>query len=212
MHIPQTFSNRRQIPGGGTTIAEYNPCVIICRFSATKIVRHNQETNTPPWNCQVLHIGCICVLPDAPSDRPNPRVLRSNIVTITETTKGIQNAGPNNETSEIYTSKASPPYLQANKPTSEHSHRPTDHRRIFLRYAVLRVLYNSLKGVQTHTHPSERGYTFYRKRRELSHDSGILHLANKVSMIFRTQENGINNATVTQWRTSTTLCPVCIWA
>ena len=47
------------------------------------------------------------------------------------------------------------------------------------------------------THPSERGYTFYRKCRELSHDSGILHLADKVSLKLRTQKNGVKNATVT---------------
>ena len=31
---------------------------------------------------------------------------------------------------------------------------------------------------------------FYRKHRELSHNSGILHLADKVSLTFRTQKNG----------------------
>ena len=58
----------------------------------------------------------------------------------------------------------------------------------------------------------KRDIHFYRKRRELSHDSGILHLADKVSRTFRTQKNGVKNATVTQWRTTTTLCPVHIWA
>ena len=53
---------------------------------------------------------------------------------------------------------------------------------------------------------------FYRKYRELSHDSGILHLADKVSPTFLTQKNGVKNATGTQWRTTTTLCPVHIWA
>ena len=61
-------------------------------------------------------------------------------------------------------------------------------------------------------HPSERGYTFLQKRRELSHDSGILHLAYKVFPEFRTQKNGVENNTVTQWRTSTTLYLVRIWA
>ena len=55
-------------------------------------------------------------------------------------------------------------------------------------------------------------YVFYRKRRELSHNSGILHLADKVSPTFHTQKNGFKNATVTQWRKTTTLCPVHIWA
>ena len=38
---------------------------------------------------------------------------------------------------------------------------------------------------------------FYRKRRELSHNSGILHLADKVSPTFRTQKYGVKNTTVT---------------
>ena len=53
---------------------------------------------------------------------------------------------------------------------------------------------------------------FSRKCRELSHASGILHLADKVSPVFCTQKNGVKKATVTQWRTITTLCPVRIWA
>ena len=129
--------------GGDTTRAEDNPCVIIRRLSATKPVWHNQETKTPPRNFQVRHIGCICVLLDAPLERPEPRFLMSNIITLTATTKGIQNAGPNNETSENYTIKTSPPHLQDDKRTSEHSHRSTGCRRIFLWHTVLRVLKNS---------------------------------------------------------------------
>ena len=51
---------------------------------------------------------------------------------------------------------------------------------------------------------------FYRKCREISHDSEIIHLADKVSPKFRTQKNVVKNSTATQWRTATTLCPVCI--
>ena len=53
---------------------------------------------------------------------------------------------------------------------------------------------------------------FYRKCRKLSHDSGILHLYDKISPIFRTHKNSVKNATVTQWRTTATLCMVLIWA
>ena len=56
------------------------------------------------------------------------------------------------------------------------------------------------------------GIRFYRKRRELSNNSGILHLSDKVSSTLRTQKNAVKNVTVTQWRTTTTLCPVHIWA
>ena len=37
-------------------------------------------------------------------------------------------------------------------------------------------------------------------------------MSDKVSPKFGTQKNGVKNATVTQWRTSTTLCLVRIWA
>ena len=82
--------------GGYPTRADDNPCVIIRRLSAKKPVWNNQETNIPTWNYQVWHIGCICVLPDAPSKKSDPRVLKSNILTLTETTKGLENAGHNN--------------------------------------------------------------------------------------------------------------------
>ena len=52
----------------------------------------------------------------------------------------------------------------------------------------------------------------YRKRKELSHNSRTPQLADKVSPEFCTQKNGVKNATVTQWRTTKTLCPVRIWA
>ena len=113
------------------------------RISAKKSVWHNQETNTPPRNCKIRHIGCICVLPEAPSERPGPRELRSNILTLTEKTTELQKSGPNNKTSKSYTTKASPSHLKVYKHTSEHSHRPTDLWRIFLHHTFLQVLNNS---------------------------------------------------------------------
>ena len=72
---------------------------------------------------------------------------------------------------------------------------------------------NTLKGEDKCIRILQKGdIRFYRKRRELSHDSGIIHLADKVSQTFRTQKNGVKNATVKQWRTTTTLCPVRTWA
>ena len=53
---------------------------------------------------------------------------------------------------------------------------------------------------------------FYRKRRKIPHDSGILHLADNISPTLRTQKKVSKNATVTQWRTVITFCPVCIWS
>ena len=62
------------------------------------------------------------------------------------------------------------------------------------------------KGEDKRTHILQKGdIHFYRKRRELSHNSGILHLADKVSLPFRTQKNGIKESTVKKWRTATTL-------
>ena len=54
------------------------------------------------------------------------------------------------------------------------------------------------KGEEKCTLILQKGDTrFYRKCREISHDSGILHLADEVSPTFRTQKNGVKNATVT---------------
>ena len=52
----------------------------------------------------------------------------------------------------------------------------------------------------------------YRKRRKLPHSSRRLNLVDKVSLTFRTQKNGVNNATVTQWRKGKHICPVQVWA
>ena len=166
----------------------------------------------PPRNCQVRHIGCICVLTDAPSERPEHRVLRSNILTPRATTQGIENAIPNNQTPEIYTSKASPTHLQAEKHTPEHSHWSTDRRRIFFSMRSCEY-YTTPKGEDKRTRIlQKRDIRFYRNCRELSHESGILHIADKVSQTFFTQKNGVKNARATQWRTTTDLCPVHIWA
>ena len=48
------------------------------------------------------------------------------------------------------------------------------------------------KGEDKRTRILQKGdIRFYRKRRELSHDSGILHLSDKVSPTFCTQKNGV---------------------
>ena len=56
------------------------------------------------------------------------------------------------------------------------------------------------------------GIKFYRKRRDIPHISGLLHLAEKVSPTFRKQKNEVNNATVTQWCTGKHIYPVQLWA
>ena len=52
------------------------------------------------------------------------------------------------------------------------------------------------KGEDKGTRILQKGdIRFYRKSRDISHDSGILHLADKVSPTLRTQKNGVKNAT-----------------
>ena len=134
MQITQIFRNHRQITGGCPTRAEGNPCVVICLLFATKPVQHNQESNTPSRNCQVRHIGCICVLPDATSGLPDPRFLRSNILTLIDTTKGLKNAGSNKETSERYTRKL---FIHIYKQTNTH-----------LNTAISQLIAGALSGIQ----------------------------------------------------------------
>ena len=99
---------------GGIPQAQKTIFVSSCATSMRqKPVRKNKETYTPPRKCQVRHIGCICVLPDAPSEQPDPRVLRSKILTPTAATQEIQNSRPNKQTPESYTVKASPAYLKS---------------------------------------------------------------------------------------------------
>ena len=55
------------------------------------------------------------------------------------------------------------------------------------------------KGENKQTHTLQKGdIRFYRKRRELTHNSGILNLDDKVPSTFHTQKNGVKNDTVTQ--------------
>ena len=73
--------------------------------------------------------------------------------------------------------------------------------------------YTTPKGEHKKTRILRKWYiTFYRKQRELLHIRRCIHLVDKVSPTFRKQKNGINNATVTQWRTGTHLFPVKVWA
>ena len=71
----------------------------------------------------------------------------------------------------------------------------------------------NIKGENKHTHILQKGdVKFYRNHHELPHESGILHLADKIYPTFRTQKNGVKHSTVTQWRKTTNLCLVRIWA
>ena len=211
-NIPQTLSNHRQIPRRNPTSTENNPGVIIRRLSATKPVWKNEDTYTPPQNYQVRHIGCICVLPDAPSERPDPRVLRSNIFNPTETTQGLQTLDPPTKYQ-----KAIPAKLVL------HIYKRTDtHLNTSIGQLIAGTFFFGMQSCEYSTTPKgedkrtrilhKGDIHFYMKRREVSHESGILHLADKVSPTFRTQKNGVKNATMTQWRTTTTICPVNIWA
>ena len=66
-------------------------------------------------------------------------------------------------------------------------------------------------GISEHASCGRGGIKFYRKRRKIPHSSGHLHLADKVSLLFRTQKNGVKNSTVNQWRTWKHLCIVQLW-
>ena len=69
------------------------------------------------------------------------------------------------------------------------------------------------KGDTKRTRILQKGHIqFYIKRRELTQDSRILHLVNKLSPTFCTQKNAVKNGTIKQWRTTTSLSLVSIWA
>ena len=178
----------------------------------TKPVRKNQETNNPLRNCQFCHIGYIYVLPDAPLERPDYRVLRSNILTPTSTTQGLKELYPTTK-HQKYTPENL--LLHIYKRTNTHLNTAIGQLIVgaFL-FGMRSCNYSTTpKGEDKNTRILQKGdINFYRKCRGLYHDSGILHLSDKASPTFFTQKNGVKNATVTQWRTATTLCPVRIWA
>ena len=63
--------------------------------------------------------------------------------------------------------------------------------------------YTTPKGCHKQTRVLRKGFIkFYRKRGEVPHSIGRLHLADKVSPTFRTQN------IVTQWRRRKNICPV----
>ena len=65
------------------------------------------------------------------------------------------------------------------------------------------------KGEAKLTHILRKGdIIFYRKYHKLTHNSGFIHLAEKVSPTFRTQNNRVNISTVTQWQIGKRLCIV----
>ena len=53
--------------------------------TAEAVVREGVMVQTP-----TRHIGCICILQDIPLERPDPRVLRSNILNHSARTHGIK--------------------------------------------------------------------------------------------------------------------------
>ena len=57
---------------------------------------------TPPQNLQFPHIGCIYVLTDAPSGRPDPIRISTNIPYPTETATWIKVVGTPQETQECH--------------------------------------------------------------------------------------------------------------
>ena len=70
----------------------------------------------------------------------------------------------------------------------------------------------TLKGENKRTCILQKGdIRFYRKQRELMHSSGFIHLSEKVSPILMTQNNGVKNTTVTQWKTRKHLYLVRVW-
>ena len=69
------------------------------------------------------------------------------------------------------------------------------------------------KGDKKITHILQKGdIQFYIKRHELTQDSRILHLDDKVSPTFCTQKNSVKNYTEKQWLMTTNLCLVIIWS
>ena len=89
------------------------------------------------------------------------------------------------------------PHIYKKKYPSEPSPRPTDFRCILFGMRSCEY-YTTTKGENKCTRILQKGdIQFYRKCRELAHNSRILHIANKVAPTFLTQKYGFKNSTVT---------------
>ena len=73
---------------------------------------------------------------------------------------------------------------------------PQEQRKIIVSSFAALVRRNQF-GTTKKRIPQKGDMRFYRKRKEISHDSGIIHLDDKISLKFFTQKNGVKNATVT---------------
>ena len=141
-------------------------------------------------------------------ERPDPIVLRSNIFTLQKQLRGNKTLDPTMKNQKYIPAKlVLHIYNWTNTNLSTSIGQLISGAFFFgMRYCEYST---TPKEEDTHTHILQKGdILFYRKIRELSHDSGILHLANKVPPELRTQKTGVKKAIVTQWRTATTLCLV----
>ena len=110
VHINYTHRRKVQMPGLNTTRIQDNPRVVICRIGAKKSVQHNEEIKTPPRNSQIRHIGCICVLPDSSSKKPNPRRIGTKTPYTTAAATGLKIIGPPHQTPEGHPGQSSDPH------------------------------------------------------------------------------------------------------
>ena len=112
VHIPHTHSNKEKIPGRNPTRRQYNPGIVICGISLNKSVWRNKEIQTPPRNRQGCHIGCICILLDAPLGQPDPKRIRRKYLILQRQLRGYKLLDPPHETPEVHPIQARVTHLQ----------------------------------------------------------------------------------------------------
>ena len=122
---------------------------------------------------------------------------------------GLQNSRPYYQIPKVHNSQTSVPHLQKKTLKPKHIHHTTRRKSFLLHHANNP---QTPQKRQKYTRILRKGdIKFKRKRHDLTHDSGLFHLTEKVLLIIWTHKNGYKNAIVSHLRTGKYLYMVRIW-
>ena len=150
---------------------------------------------------------------DAPSKRPECRCIRTKIPYPPESNTGVQISGP----PPMKHQKAIPSKLVFHIYRKQHSLMSSTMGQLITGAFFFGVwsceYYTNLKAENKRTRILRNiDSRFYIKLRKLIYSSGWIHLADKVYPTFRTHNNDVNNAKMTQCKTGKHLYLVQLWS
>ena len=132
-------------------------------MSSKKLVFHRKEIQPPPRNSQGRHIGCICIIPNCSSERPNLRFSRSKITDLIEAIKCLKINGPSHKAPEINPGQACAEHIQEASLPFDHRYWSTNFRLLLIRHLIMRVLDDPQRVIETNKHPLEGQHKILQK-------------------------------------------------